>query len=678
MRLVFIGLVASLLICGTALSLTGELRVTDSLGKVWSLDTSWAEGDRPYPKDLRERERWYFEKNGDHWCGSGQTYDRDYDPEYMSPGVWGWEEYAIIPNGKKHWASPSTICYASQVLVYAAGGDSEITAVYAHGAYGFWCIEPVTKEISFIGNLTTGGNLDGFDSSARLEPSKAAKGTWSTVDPITGRLYFTQKLTYNSYSIRYVEKLLPYAEEGHGVVYLPAYLDYKDMYIRFRGSNGGLLTPFMENGQRGKSRYYVGTTAIPSSATILATSTYGPKITISPDGKTMYLVHPGSADVFANASLFDIASGTKIGNFSNASNIVAQTSATERYKLFNFYHNPVCAVADPYFYGAAHSGCCGTGTGMLYRVNPVTGVFQMLYDGSAIWDSANMSERSDFLDNTMHATLGGPADATTLQFTTTSFQNQCPRTGAIVNGGWDGAGIRHYKDGFVTSFAQSSGMARWDVGDDGTVNCGRPEWGGKWPAVKWPVNFGSLQNCPDIAPNGDIFLSSNNQDSSIYPVKLSENSTMDSLRKYGIRVLRFYRKDWPVKQPVNGYANQFCSPLKRDSLMVRYGVDEYDLSLVDGTLIEADEIAANKLFMDAAPNPFNPDVTISVSGWKTGAELKVLDVNGKVVADLTSSLGGGVGHRQISWNASNRASGVYLFVLRYGKVELKRKAMLIR
>jgi hypothetical protein len=105
--------------------------------------------------------------------------------------------------------------------------------------------------------------------------------------------------------------------------------------------------------------------------------------------------------------------------------------------------------------------------------------------------------------------------------------------------------------------------------------------------------------------------------------------------------------------------------------------------MVDSTTVDIESepvlaVVPENLALNTSPNPFNPNVSISVSGWKTGAELKVLDINGKVVADLTSSLGGGIGHRQVSWNASNRASGVYLFVLRYGKMELKKKAMLVR
>jgi hypothetical protein len=100
-----------------------------------------------------------------------------------------------------------------------------------------------------------------------------------------------------------------------------------------------------------------------------------------------------------------------------------------------------------------------------------------------------------------------------------------------------------------------------------------------------------------------------------------------------------------------------------------------------GTADESISLMREKLALSTSPNPFNPNVTISVSGWKSGAELKVLDITGKVAADLSASLNGGshrMGLRQVIWNASGYASGMYVVMVRNGKVELKRKVLLIR
>jgi hypothetical protein len=85
--------------------------------------------------------------------------------------------------------------------------------------------------------------------------------------------------------------------------------------------------------------------------------------------------------------------------------------------------------------------------------------------------------------------------------------------------------------------------------------------------------------------------------------------------------------------------------------------------------------------LDASPNPFNPDIKIQVSGWRVGCELRILDVTGRLVADLTTSLNigyRGVGLRQIAWNASKHPAGVFFVALRNGVLESKRRIVLLR
>ena len=86
----------------------------------------------------------------------------------------------------------------------------------------------------------------------------------------------------------------------------------------------------------------------------------------------------------------------------------------------------------------------------------------------------------------------------------------------------------------------------------------------------------------------------------------------------------------------------------------------------------------DKPSLAASPNPFNPIINISVAGWRSGTELKILNVSGRVVADLTRVQSSGKGQRRIVWNASGQASGVYLVMLKYGAIELKRKILLVR
>ncbi len=146
------------------------------------------------------------------------------------------------------------------------------------------------------------------------------------------------------------------------------------------------------------------------------------------------------------------------------------------------------------------------------------------------------------------ATNDGPADAASLRFVTTCFQVQCPRTGAIINGGWDCAGLRRYHDGFVTAVAQTSQMGSESP---------RPEWKGRNVAP-----FGSLQSSPDVAPDGSIYVTGNSIDDQYFKD--------DSLRLNGVRIVRIWRTDWPDKQPVNGYTDRFLPLEEREKLMLEY------------------------------------------------------------------------------------------------------------
>ncbi len=194
----------------------------------------------------------------------------------------------------------------------------------------------------------------------------------------------------------------------------------------------------------------------------------------------------------------------------------------------------------------------------MFSVNLKTGKLAMLYDSLAAWPTlengagaAKEDASRDFIAfraaNKAAGANDGPADAISLRFFTTCFQFQCPRTGAINNGGWDHAGLRRYHDGFVTSVAQTSQMQSEDP---------RPEWKGQHVA-----NFGSVQSCPDAAPDGSIWMTDSQN---------SDYMFKDELHLKGTRIVHMWRTDWPKEQPVNGYANQFLSPEKREELMLEY------------------------------------------------------------------------------------------------------------
>jgi hypothetical protein len=79
------------------------------------------------------------------------------------------------------------------------------------------------------------------------------------------------------------------------------------------------------------------------------------------------------------------------------------------------------------------------------------------------------------------------------------------------------------------------------------------------------------------------------------------------------------------------------------------------------------------------PNPFNPTTTIEFTLAENGnVSLKIYDVLGKEVATLLNdNLKAGVLH-QVTFNASNLPSGIYVYRLDTGKNYLVKKLMLLK
>ena len=201
-------------------------------------------------------------------------------------------------------------------------------------------------------------------------------------------------------------------------------------------------------------------------------------------------------------------------------------------------HGGICTGAEGNIYNAQHGGCCGPcggSPGRMQSIDTGTGKVVTLYDSMAAdgsWQKATTGAAWNRHQDTV--LIDGPADATTLLFTSTLWQTQCPRTGAIYNGGWDHSGIRRYHDGFVTSFVDAEQEHNWPP---------RPGW-------KFDSHFYHGNSSPSVAPNGDLYIADDNYN---FP-----------------RVVRFYRTDWPKEQPVNGYAEKFLTRAKMESLMVEY------------------------------------------------------------------------------------------------------------
>lgn len=501
-----------------------ELKGKYSAGREWILK-DWEEGTRPYPKDLKEREEWYRKKWGEDWYGLRN------DRRIHNPGNWQWEVVATVPpdlaakiasKRRRHrvWGDR----FWGMCFVWAPGGGA-VTDIYALADNGVYNYDPENKKYSFIGQAEQGGLFDGAIGQALLRPGSAV-----TLDPVTGRLYFIQRERKKKVW-RYIEKLLPYqCQLSKKICYLPAVLDWNDLYLQMKSPLGGELKPVREDNKRAEPVFVVRTSHSQKKL-YLPGASRGKRPLVTPDGKAVYLAVKGpygrewdTLTLYDHTALFDIETGKMLGKLKLQGNVPKNfRSGSDGPGT----HGGNCVGYDGLIYTCQHGGC-GGGAGRMFSIDPKTGAVSMLYDSMAP-DGSWKKRRSPVID--------GPADAVSLDFTSTLWQVQCPRTGAIINGGWDNSGIRRYHDGFVTTIVNGDGTYRIPP---------RPEW-------KSAPKFYHGNSNPSIAPNGDLYIADVNSD---VP-----------------RILRIYRTDWPKEQPVNGYAEKFLPREKMEALVLEYARD---------------------------------------------------------------------------------------------------------
>lgn len=92
----------------------------------------------------------------------------------------------------------------------------------------------------------------------------------------------------------------------------------------------------------------------------------------------------------------------------------------------------------------------------------------------------------------------------------------------------------------------------------------------------------------------------------------------------------------------------------------------------DGNLVNNFELAQNY------PNPFNPSTSISYTlAERSNVTLKVYDVLGKEVASLINT-SQDAGTHQVTFDASNLSSGLYIYTLNAGNFTSSKKMMLLK
>lgn len=160
---------------------------------------------------------------------------------------------------------------------------------------------------------------------------------------------------------------------------------------------------------------------------------------------------------------------------------------------------------------------------------------------------------------------------------------------------------------------------------------------------------------------------------------------------------------FPVLHDINNTYSHYNlqggqSPFPRDFIIdteqiIRFANNEYDPGtmitvieqlLGDSVSITEDDgsvLPLSPTITAAYPNPFNANITIRysvVSGKRsTGTTLRVYDVAGRLVEELASS-SKMTGEYEVTWNARNVSSGIYIIRLEGETGAASRKVVLLK
>ena len=127
----------------------------------------------------------------------------------------------------------------------------------------------------------------------------------------------------------------------------------------------------------------------------------------------------------------------------------------------------------------------------------------------------------------------------------------------------------------------------------------------------------------------------------------------------------------PNASSMNGFSGNFVGGINSEIVTI-------EAADVAGNPIALKNIPANYELSQNYPNPFNPTTTIGIAMSKAGKyELAIYNIQGQVV-DVISGSTAGAERVTIDWDASNLASGVYLYRLTAGDYTAVKKAILLK
>jgi hypothetical protein len=188
-----------------------------------------------------------------------------------------------------------------------------------------------------------------------------------------------------------------------------------------------------------------------------------------------------------------------------------------------------------------------------------------------------------------------------------------------------------------------------------------------------------------LAPAGEIDESFDlppTPPAGIFDVRFSSDRFAESMAD-GRHEIQINSAHYPIRIKTQNFAGQELNV--RDLLSgevvneaLTAGKEIIVTKAVDRLALISNAMPTNYALSQNAPNPFNPSTVIKFAlPAKAHVKIAVYNIKGEQVAELINEERP-AGHHQVQFNAQNRASGVYFYVMESGTFRELRKMMFVK
>jgi len=181
--------------------------------------------------------------------------------------------------------------------------------------------------------------------------------------------------------------------------------------------------------------------------------------------------------------------------------------------------------------------------------------------------------------------------------------------------------------------------------------------------MNWTIDNGT------VAISGEVGGAALVVDGAVTPQLLVSGMTMNY--RFDGEVTRIVVTPDVYASTMNSFNGSFLGGIDREVLT-------FEAATPEGQPIALKNVPVNYELSQNYPNPFNPTTKITVALPKAGEyQLSIYNIQGQIVEVFNGSVAG-PDRITIDWDASNVASGVYLYKLTAGEFSAVKKAVLLK